>query len=273
MELREWALTLLTGSNLSDKLTPITTWTDSTPGPALKVDRPGRAPHLRFSDAATRRKLPPFHAHHKQAARCECLHRFAGHELLAIEILAYTLLAFPTAPKGYRSSLVTHIQEEQNHLSLYVARLQALGSDFGDYPLYRHFWAHTPALTSPTHVVAFLNLTIEQANLDFAPMYRNSFLRADDIGSARLMQKILDDEILHVKRGYDWIRRWHGHDPEHLWDVWSNHLPPLMRYQQAKGFTVHEDSRYDAGLPPLWVEKLIGTDKGSVRKSRAWPCS
>ena len=65
--------------------------------------------------------------------------------------------------------------------------MERLGITFGDLPLYRHFWKHTPHIQSPLHYISMMSLTFEMANLDFAPMYGQSFAPFGDIDSAGLM--------------------------------------------------------------------------------------
>lgn len=255
MELREWAIRILSADTLAEKLLEPGTLSDKEPGAPLFFEEPTRPPGMQFQRHTSREKLPSLHEHRHPDKRAICLHRFAGHELLAVEIMAHALLAFPDAPKHFRRGVAHTLQEEQEHVRLYVERMQQMGLRFGDLPLYKHFWAHVPHLTSPLRYVSMMSLTFEMANLDFAPMYGKSFAKAGDEESAALMQRILQDEIAHVAFGVGWLKKL-KEKGEVEWEVWTNSLPPWMPPSRAKGFTVNEESRRRAGVSDEWIEKL-----------------
>ena len=255
MELRDWAIRILSADSLEEKLLSPQDLTDHAPGPALHWKTPSRPPGMDFKRHSSKEKLPSFRDHHDADKRAICLHRFAGHELLAVEIMAYALLAFPEAPPHFRKGVAHTLKEEQGHVRLYIARMHEMGLQFGDLPLYRHFWAHVPFLTSPLRYLSVMSLTFEMANLDFAPLYGSSFAKHGDELSARLMQQILKDEIAHVSFGYRWLRQLKS---PHVssWETWKNNLPPLMTPDRAKGLTFFEEHRKSAGIDLEWIEHL-----------------
>lgn len=255
MELREWALRILSADTLAEKLFTPDDLTDFQPGTPLFFTEPTRPPGMQFKRHTSREKLPAFHEHRHPDKRAACLHRFAGHELLAVEIMAHALLAFPDAPKHFRKGVANTLREEQEHVRLYIQRMEALGLKFGDLPLYRHFWAHVPHLTCPIRYISVMSLTFEMANLDFAPLYGKSFARFGDEQSAALMKRILEDEISHVSFGMNWLKKFKA--PElSAWDAWKESLPPLMTPNRAKGFILNEEPRRLAGVPDEWIQEL-----------------
>ena len=200
-------------------------------------------------------KLPPFQSHHNRDNRAICLHRFAGHELLAVEIMAYALLRFPSASPHFRKGLAHTLKEEQEHVRLYIKELARLGVKFGDLPLYRHFWCHTPYLKTPLAYVSVMSLTFEMANLDFAPMYGSSFEKAGDTEAAKLMARILKDEIVHVSFGWRWLQKFKKKELSE-WDAWKEAQSPLLTPKRARGFLIHEEHRKKAGISKEWIEHL-----------------
>ncbi len=255
MEIRNWCIQILGGTTLEDKLLDPPLLTDLTPGPPILWDTPSRPLNMGFKMHSRKEKLPPFHEHNTQDKRAICLHRFAGHELLAVEIMAYTLLAFPEAPKHFRKGLANTLKEEQGHVKLYMDRLAQFGVTFGDMPLYRHFWAHTPFITSPLQYVSMMSLTFEMANLDFAPIYGKSFARHGDELSAQLMQQILEDEVKHVSFGMQWLKKMK--DPqESEWDCFQKNSPQPFTLKRSRGFNLFEEHRRKAGIPEDWIEAM-----------------
>jgi len=256
MEIREWAISILAADKLELKLFQPESLSDFFPGPALIWNEPTRPVGMSFKRCSKEDKIPSFQEHANEDKRAICLHRFAGHELLAVEIMAYTLLAFPDAPKTFRRGLAHTLKEEQEHVRLYVTRLGELNVNFGDLPLYRHFWKHTPYIKSPLDYVCMMSLTFEMANLDFAPIYGSSFEKHGDRRSAELMSKILSDEINHVGFGWNWLKRLKTPDQTE-WSAWETTLAStLLTPKRAKGFYVHEQPREQAGIPQEWIAKL-----------------
>lgn len=256
MELREWATEILSADTLEKKLFAPDVLTDLHPGEPLIWKEPVRPPGMDFKRWLREENLPSFKEHHNADKRAVCLHRFAGHELLAVEIMAFALLAFPDAPANFRKGLAHTLKEEQEHVRIYCKRMEGLGLKFGDLPLYKHFWSHTRHISSPLHYVSMMSLTFEQANLDFAPQYGRSFLQHGDQASADLMATILKDEISHVRFGLQWLKRMkQEYLPE--WDAWEQTLAStLLVPKRAKGFILNGESRKQAGLSEEWITKL-----------------
>lgn len=255
LELRQWAVRILSANTLEEKLFTPDILTDHEPGLPMIWNEPVRPPGMTFQRRTKEQKLPPFHEHACADKRAVCLHRFAGHELLAVEIMAYALLRFPKAPLSFRRGVANTLKEEQQHVRLYIKELERLGLRFGDLPLFRHFWCHTPYLTTPSSYVSVMSLTFEMANLDFAPMYGHSFEQNGDLDSAKLMARILKDEIAHVSFGWHWLKRMKQKDVTE-WDAWNEALSPLLTPKRARGFILHEDHRKKAGISEAWINNL-----------------
>lgn len=255
MEIKELCIRILSADTLEEKLLTPAFITDEKPGPAILWDTPTRPIGMEFKKHSRKEKLPKFYEHGNPDKRAVCLHRFAGHELLAVEIMAYALLAFPDAPKHFRKGLVNTLKEEQEHVRLYTQRLQELGVQFGDMPLYKHFWAYTKFLHTPLEYISIMSLTFEMANLDFAPLYEQSFIQNDDIASALLMRRIFEDEINHVSFGASWLKKMKSPE-ESSWDCWRNHTPDLLPVARAKGSPFLEEPRLKAGIPEDWILEM-----------------
>lgn len=138
MEASQLAKLILESDSLEDKLFTPDLITDLNPGLPILWSEPARLSHMKFSKRTKKDKLPKTDFH-KDEHRAVCLHRFAGHELLAVEIMAYALLAFPDAPKTFRKGLMTTLLEEQEHVRLYQKEMERFQIFLGDLPLYKHF--------------------------------------------------------------------------------------------------------------------------------------
>lgn len=256
MEIREFALRILSSGSLKDKLYQPDHLTDFNPGAPLIIKEPARDKEFSLQIYKKEQKLPPLHELKHRDQAITCLHRFAGHELLAVEIMAYTLLAFPDAPSTFRKGLAHTLQEEQGHVKLYSNRLQELGGSFGSLPLFRHFWSQTKFIHSPLHYISTMPLTLEMANLDFAPIYGKAFLQGGDVASSELMGTILRDEIAHVRFGMKWLQHFKPKEVDD-WDLWNETIQTMaMTPRRAKGAHFNEESRKKAGVSPSWIQRL-----------------
>jgi uncharacterized ferritin-like protein (DUF455 family) len=258
MEYRDWALQILTADRLEDKLSCPDLLTDFSPGPAVFWKEPIRPPGMGFEKHTRRDKLPSVQEMSNPDKRAVCLHRFAGHELLAVEIMAYALLAFTDAPSHFRKGVAHTLREEQEHVRRYQKRLEEMGVQFGDLPLYRHFWAYVPSLTTPLKYISTMSLTFEMANLDFAPFYGAIFAENGDTLSENLMKGIFEDEIAHVSFGYRWLKNFKNPASSN-WQTWRASLPPLLMPKRAKGPQFFADHRRLAGVDDEWIAHLNKT--------------
>lgn len=262
MEIREFAIRILSADTMEEKLFAPESLTDHAPGAPLIFNEPVRPKGMEFTKRTKEQKLPRLSELHSPECRAVCLHRFAGHELLAVEIMAYALLAFPDAPSAFRRGVAHTLQEEQGHVKLYMNRLEGLGLHFGDLPLYKHFWLHVPYLSSPLHYLSAMSLTFEMANLDFAPMYGSAFSKVDDLQSAELMAQIVADEIRHVSFGYRWLEKL-KHKSEDGWTAWLSHLSEKLEPKRARGMQFQEENRRKAGIPDAWIDNLKSLSQSS----------
>ena len=121
--------------------------------------------------------------------------------------MALALLKFPDAPDAFRKGLLHTLQEEQEHTRLYLDRMAATGTSFGDHSLSTMIWDHIANMESPLDYVSRLSLTFEQSNLDYANYYSQAFAQVGDKDTSDLLARIYKDEIAHVGYGLKWLRR------------------------------------------------------------------
>lgn len=217
----------------------------------VDIDVPARSGALVMVEGTE--KLPAQNELHRADARVACLSRFAHHELMAVEMFAWALLRFPTAPPALRRGLWAALVEEQAHLRLYLARLRAHGAALGDLPLSGYFWKLMPAIRSaPDPLRAFLctqGLTLEQANLDFTLTFRDAFARAGDGESAAVLQRVHDDEIGHVRLARTWLCK--DGDADDV--AFVRHVPFPLSAARAKGKRCDVGARRRAGLSEPFI--------------------
>ncbi len=258
MEIRELAEAVLFGDTLEHKLTPAGRLTDERPGRPLKSpDAPGRPPELALDRWSETGRVPfeEVRSLERDEDRGLVLHFFANHELMAAELMALVLLKFPDAPARFRRGVARTLRDEQEHLRLYMERMAASGVAFGQIPVSDFFWRAISPMPTPLDFVTRLSLTLEQANLDYAPHYQRLFDELGDAGTAELMGRIYRDEIGHVRHGLNWFNTWRA-PSQSEWESFQQALGFPLSPSRAKGIGFNREGRLQAGLPRTFVDEL-----------------
>jgi len=230
----------------------------------LSLRAPARAVSLSASDtdssaqpSESEGRLPSLDHLREPAARIACLSRFAHHELQAIELFAWAILRFPSLPSALRRGFLLVLEEEQTHLRLYLDRLAAHGATLtggSDY-----LWRHAAAIdAAPDPALAFLSavgLTFEQANLDFAGLYRDAFLAAGDPETAAVLARVHHDEIRHVRLAIRWLHRLKRPDESDL-QAYLRAVPFPLSPARAKGRRFDLGARRQAGLDDEFIQHV-----------------
>lgn len=259
MEIRQWALRIFGGDTLEEKLLAppggLKGLTDRQPGPAQPWSLPARPDFLRISDKRSRLKFPQPQALERSEMRARCLHVFANHELMALEMMAWALLAFPQAEATFRLGLAKVLLDEQRHFQLYSERLQELGVPFGELPVNDHFWRSGAYINSPLEWVCTMHLTFEQSNLDHAPYFEQLFTAVEDHASAQLMRQIFLDEIQHVRFGSRWLQKLQPSE-QSSFETFASHCTWGNPPARAKGPVFQAEARRRAGLDADFIARL-----------------
>lgn len=259
MEYREFAERVLHADTLEGKLflppDGIASLTDNEPGKAVQWKEPARPPGLEVSHKRNRKRIPHPDSLGNPEMAIRCLHTFANHELMAVELMAWAILAYPDAPPAFRAGVIRLIVDEQEHFQLYRDRIRELGAEFGDLPLNDHFWRGADKLTTPLKWSCAMNLTFEQGNLDHAPFFEEKFRQVDDERSAQIMARITADEIHHVGFGVHWLKQ-HTPPGQSTFEVYRENLTYINDPLRAKGQHFNAENRRKAGLDDDFIHAL-----------------
>lgn len=111
--------------------------------------------------------------------------------------------------------------DEAMHFALLARRLRSLGSHYGALPAHDGLW---DAARETAHDVAarlaVVPMVLEARGLDVTPQTIERVLAAGDATTARILQRILDDEVRHVAFGTSHFARLceaRGEDAPSLW--------------------------------------------------------
>lgn len=269
MEVTEFARQVLDSDSLEGKLQPaVEPLTDRSAGPAERRIQPRRPSNLQFAARRTAPAMPRGESLRDPAKRALAHHIMANHELQALEVMAWVLLAFPDAPAEFRTGVARIMGDEQRHTRMHVERARTLGLEFGKFPVNSYIWEKAMSFASPLDYVAGLPLLFEGRNLDHTIEFAEEFEAAGDERSGALMRVIHRDEIEHVAFGVEWLRKL---KPRELsdWDAFTSHLHWPLHASKAAGEVLQRDARREAGLSEEFIERLAET----VRQPPATPPS
>lgn len=261
MEIADFARRVLCASSLEDKLRAAEgDFMDERRPPAICLERPERPARLQFAARRQAPAMPRGNTLRDPGKRGLAHHILANHELQAVEVMAWTILAFPDAPTGFRLGIANIIGDEQRHTRMHVERARTLGVEFGDYPVNSYIWQKAMQFRSPLDYLAGLPLLFEARNLDHSLEFANEFAAVGDQRSAALMRIIHRDEIRHVAFGIDWLRRL---KPDHLteWEAFESHLHWPLRPAKSKGQHFDRAARAQAGLSPEFIDRLANASE------------
>jgi len=176
-------------------------------------------------------------------------HALAHIEFAAID-LALDMAGRFGAQMGPRftSDFLTVAADEAMHFALIERKLRVIGSQYGALPAHDGLWQ---AARDTKHDVAarlaVVPMVLEARGLDVTPAARDRVRAQGDESGARILQRILDDEIRHVAAGarhfiMEATRR--SEDAEKLWQTL------VARYVSGALKPPFNDSaRLAAGLP------------------------
>ncbi len=256
--MKEIAERVLFAETLEEKLrlAPLVASDDDPGRPIVLPDAPGRPAELRVRGDGVKVEFPGTNRLDDERERGILLHFLANHELLAAELMALVLLRFPDAPKEYRAGVYEAMREEQAHALMYVRRMRDCGIAFGELPVSDYFWRVVAPMETPMDFVTRLNLTFEQANLDFSKHYAALFREVGDASTAAVLEKIHLDEIGHVGHGVKWFRRWKQRG-ETDWEGFRRSLSFPLTPARAMGLApFNAESRRLAGLDDDFIRHL-----------------
>ena len=167
-------------------------------------DRPARPEH---PELLPPNRMPKRGRGGSERGRIALIHALAHIEFAAID-LAFDLVGrfgaqFPT---GFTDDWMKVGADEAMHFALLDRRLKQLGSHYGAMPAHDGLW---DAASETAHDVlarlAVVPMVLEARGLDVTPATMVRFETAGDIVTARILRRILNDEVDHVRAGRIWF--------------------------------------------------------------------
>jgi uncharacterized ferritin-like protein (DUF455 family) len=184
------------------------------------------------------------------AGKATLMHALAHIEFNAIDLAWDIIARFSNhdLPRAFYDDWVRVAADETEHFLLLIGLLRDLGSDYGAFPAHAGLWeaaektAHDLAAR-----LAVVPMTFEARALDTAPPLMAKLRQAKDEAGLAVLQRIFDDEIVHVAIGARWFEvvcARAGEDPAKAYQrLVSPHFPKGLKPP------FNHEGRQQAGLP------------------------
>jgi uncharacterized ferritin-like protein (DUF455 family) len=157
-------------------------------------------------------------------ARIAMLHALAHIEFVAID-LAFDLIGRfgSDYPAAFIDEWMRVGADEAMHFALLDRRLRQMGSHYGALPAHDGLWqAAEETAGDGLARLAVVPMVLEARALDITPSMIVRFRDAGDAPSARILQRIMVDEIRHVRAGttwFVWAANRTGQDPAKYYQI------------------------------------------------------
>lgn len=189
------------------------------------------------------------------------LHAIAHIEFNAINLALDCVHRFRGQPVAFHDDWLKVAAEEADHFGLVVARLKALGFDYGDFPAHDGLW--DMACRTAHDLLARMALVprvLEARGLDATPPIMKKLKAIGDTESVAVLEIILRDEIGHVAIGDRWFRQQcaaRGLEPE------ATYLQLIDDFRAPRPQPpLHIEARRAAGFSAAELERLSRPRKG-----------
>lgn len=142
-----------------------------------------------------------------ERGRIALIHALAHIEFAAIDLAFDAVGRFGEAfPRGFTDDWMRVGADEAMHFALLDRRLKALGSFYGAMPAHDGLWdAAAETAHDPLARLAVVPMVLEARGLDVTPSTIERFVAVNDGVTARILTRILNDEVRHVRAGTRWF--------------------------------------------------------------------
>lgn len=138
-----------------------------------------------------------------ERGRIALWHSLAHIEFVAIDLALDMAGRFgEEMGRGFVSDFLAVAADEAMHFALLDRKLKTLGSYYGALPAHGGLWQAADATAHDVAArLAVVPMVLEARGLDVTPATRERVRAQGDENGARILQRILDDEIRHVAIG------------------------------------------------------------------------
>lgn len=216
-------------------------------------DRPARPVHPELLPPG---RMPKRGKAGSERSRIALWHALAHIEFVAIDLALDMAGRFGAEmDEAFVGDFLSVAADEAMHFALLARKLESLGSHYGALPAHDGLWdAAHETKTDVLARLAVVPMVLEARGLDVTPAMLERVRGAGDSSGARILERILDDEIRHVAIG---TRHFvascenAGASPELRWkSLVKSHFRGSLKPP------FNDSARRSAGLPRDWYALL-----------------
>lgn len=196
-----------------------------------------------------------------ERGRIALIHALAHIEFVAID-LAFDLIGRfgDRFPRAFVDDWMRVGADEAMHFALLDRRLRSLGSRYGAMPAHDGLWDAAAATAEDVKGrLAVVPMVLEARGLDVTPLTVARFEAVGDLATARILHRILTDEVRHVHAGTSWYKslcRDERIDPIATWhDLVRRYFRGLIKPP------FNDSARVSAGLTRDYYQPLAHPSK------------
>lgn len=195
-----------------------------------------------------------------ERGRIALIHALAHIEFVAID-LAFDLIGRFGAqfPRAFVDDWIAVGADEAMHFALLDRRLRQLGSHYGAMPAHDGLWDSARDTAHDARArLAIVPMVLEARGLDVTPATIERFDAVGDTATARILGRILNDEIAHVAAGTRWFEsacKQGGFVPETHWKMLVN-----RHFHGGLKPPFNDSARSAAGLTREYYQALVLRD-------------
>jgi len=213
--------------------------------PVTPIGAPGRPirPELVDPTRVRRRRLG------SDAGRAALVHAVAHIEFNAINLALDAAFRFRGMPGSYYQDWISVAVDEARHFNLLQARLQELGSTYGEFPAHNGLWEMAEKTADSCLVrMALVPRVLEARGLDVTPGMIARLNAVGDTETIAALDVILDEEVRHVAIGTRWFRYCCEREGVEPMETFLNLLK--QHFQGSIRGPFNLEARYEAGFTP-----------------------
>jgi uncharacterized ferritin-like protein (DUF455 family) len=157
---------------------------------------------------------------------------------------------------GFVDDFLQIAAEEAMHFALIDRHLRTMGSFYGALPAHGGLWEAAHATRNDVAArLAVVPMVLEARGLDVTPPMLERVRAAGDQTGAKILRRVLDDEIRHVAAGVKHFVAYaaaHGCSADSLWKLLvQQHFCGQLKEP------FNDSARRSAGLPREWYASLV----------------
>jgi uncharacterized ferritin-like protein (DUF455 family) len=213
---------------------------------------------------------PPKKGFSGKEGQARMLHDLASIELQAMELGLRTLAEFPEAPQEFKENLWSITLSESEHLEMCLTEIQALGHNWGDWPVNCGLWTCVSPEDSLIDRVLIVHRYLEGSGLDAGDTLIKRLAGVDAKGVQKAVQIINNEEVGHVLFGSEWYIKLCNAEKIDPSQDFIARMDKLRAVLPKRINPINHDLRKKSGFSPDEIRYLEKLRESFLEKDSPW---